>query len=142
MTTYKGTQSVEPGLYLNLKRFKMESFEKAGVLPGAEGETYRRVPIVVMLATAPLLGLAFVMFLPLIGFAMVARLLGTKAAELGARATVEVARVVRPGWAPSMAFLSRFTPAKRDTSADTAVAPDTWTKDVEKKLNETDDHAR
>jgi hypothetical protein len=143
MTTFKGTQEVAPGLYLNLKRFRLKSVEKAGALPGVESETYYRVPMLVWLATAPLLGLVFVIFfLPLIGFAMVAWLLGVKIAELAARTTAEVARVVRPGWTPSMAFLSRFTPAKRDAIANKSAAPDPWTADVEKKLSETDDHAR
>jgi hypothetical protein len=140
MKTYQGTQEVEPGLYLSTKRFRLESIDKRGPLPGAEGETYRRVPILVMLATAPLLGLAFVIFLPFIGFAMVAWLLGGKVAELAARAAAEAVRVVRPAWAPSLAFLSRSKPADRDTHAD--AEPDPWTEEVEKKLKETDVDAR
>ena len=86
MTTYTGKQNVEPGLYLNLKRFSVKNIDKRGPLPGTEEDTYRRVPLLMVLATAPLLGLAFVIFLPFIGFAMVIYLLGEKAITVGDRA--------------------------------------------------------
>ena len=78
MTTYTGTQQVTPGLYLNLKRRTMEHVEKDGALPGVDTDRYYRVPMLLWLAVAPLLGLAFVIFLPFIGFAMVGRLTGDK----------------------------------------------------------------
>lgn len=78
MTTYTGTQQVTPGLYLNLKRRTMEHVEKDGPLPGVETDRYYRVPMLLWLAVAPLLGLAFVIFLPFIGFAMVGRLTSDK----------------------------------------------------------------
>jgi hypothetical protein len=140
MTTYTGTQNVDPGLYYAVRPFKLTSVDQRGPLPGAEDRRYHRVPMILMLAAAPLLGLAFVIFLPFIGFAMVAWLLGGKVAELAARAAAEAVRVVRPAWAPSLAFLSRSKPADRDTHAD--AEPDPWTEEVEKKLKETDVDAR
>lgn len=139
MTTYTGTQNVEPGLYLNLKKFSVKSIDEAGPLPGTENDTYYRAPMLLVLATAPLLGLAFVIFLPFIGFAMVAYLLGDKAMQWGGNAATEAVRVVRPGWAPSRAFLGRSKPAKPTTA--TKAEPDAWQEDVEKKLNETDHDA-
>ncbi len=139
MTTYTGKQNVEPGLYLNLKKFSVKNIEKRGALPGTEADTYRRVPLLLVLATAPLLGLVFVIFLPFIGFAAVLYLLGEKAMQLVGGAATDAVRVVKPGWAPRLAFLSRFKPAKSDKTAD--AAPDAWTKDVEKKLNDKDRQA-
>ncbi len=134
MTTYTGTQQVESGLYLNMTNYTMATMNTAGNLPGAEFETYRRIPMIVMLAAAPLLGLAFVMFLPFIGFAMALHLIGTKTLHLVSDAATEGVRVLRPSWAPALAFLSRSKPAKpADTPA--AAAPDAWKDDVEKKLN-------
>lgn len=78
MTTYKGTQQVTPGLYLNFKRRTMAHVEKAGPLPGADGDRFYRVPMLLWLALAPLVGLVFVIFLPFIGFAMVGRLTADK----------------------------------------------------------------
>ncbi len=136
MTTYTGRQQVEPGLYLNTTTYAIQTMDTTGTLPGTELEHYRRIPMLLMLAAAPLLGLAYVMFLPLIGFAMVIRLLGTKLVQLFGNAAAQVVRVVRPSWAPALAFLSRSKPAK--IAAPTAEKPaDEWSENVEKKL---DDH--
>ena len=134
MTTYTGTQAVESGLYLNLKSFSISTMNKGGVLPGTELDRYRRVPMLVMLAAAPLLGLTYVMFLPLIGFAMVLHLLGTKLVHALGDAAANAVRVLRPSWAPALAFLSRSKPAKPDTVAGNPA--DAWSKDVEKKLDD------
>ena len=133
MTTYTGTQDVDPGLYLNLRKFSLTSVERREALPGSATDTYRRVPMLMMLAVAPLLGLVFVIFLPLIGFVMVSYLLGSKAVEIAQSVREQMGRVRRPGWAPALAFLSRSKPA--DTMAEHA-EPDAWTEDVQKKLDE------
>ena len=135
MRTYTGSQIVDPGFYVNVKRCSVKSIENRGPLPGSKEDTYRGVPILAMLAIAPLLGLVYVIFLPLIGFGMVAWLLGDKAVQLATGAATEARRVVRPGWAPSLAFLSRSKPAEPEKQV--ADTPDAWTEDVEKKLNET-----
>jgi hypothetical protein len=133
MTTYTGKQNVEPGLYINLKKFSVKSIDERGPLPGSETDTYYRAPMLLVLATAPLLGLAFVIFLPFIGFAMVAYLIGDKGLQWAGNATTEAVRVVRPGWAPSLAFLSRHKPARHEQAA--PAAPDAWKEAVEKKLD-------
>jgi len=140
-TTYTGTQEVEPGLYLDTKTFSITHLDKRGPLPGAENATYRRVPMLVMLAVAPLLGLVFVIFLPFIGFAAVAYLAVQKTRELATGVAGQMGRVRRPAWAPTLAFLSRSKPAEPQGKADPA-PPDAWAEDVEKKLNETDRTAR
>lgn len=133
MTTYTGKQNVEPGIYLNFKKLSIKSVDEQGPLPGSETDTYYRAPMLLVLAAAPLLGLAFVIFLPLIGFAMVAYVLGDKGLQWAGNATTEAVRVARPGWAPSLAFLSRNKPAKAK-KAD-AHAPDAWQETIEKKLD-------
>jgi hypothetical protein len=40
-----------------------------------------KVPVLLMLATAPLMGAAYVMFLPVLGFALLFQQVGKKAAE-------------------------------------------------------------
>lgn len=134
MTTYTGAQDVDPGLYLNLRKFSLASVERREALPGTATDTYRRVPMLLMLAVAPLLGLVFVIFLPLIGFVMVSYLLGSKAVEVGQGVREQMGRVRRPGWAPALAFLSRSKPS--DTVTDQA-QPDAWSEDVQKKLDQT-----
>ena len=138
MKTYTGRQTVEAGIYLNTKTFAVQMLDKTGTLDGTELETYRRIPMVLMLAAAPVLGLAYVMFLPFIGFATVLHLMGTKTLQLAGDAATEGVRVLRPSWAPALAFLTRSKPAKPAPAADTP--EDTWKENVEKQLN--DDETR
>jgi hypothetical protein len=140
MTTYRGNEKVQPGLYLNIRQLSFKSIsEKPAPLPGTSEDVYHRVPMLVMLVSAPVLGLVYVMFLPFIGFAMVTYLLGTKAVQLVAGVASDAVRVLRPGWEPSLAFFSRPKPTK--TSETPTESVDEWAEDVEKKINETDRHA-
>jgi len=139
MTTYTGTQDVEPGLFLNLKKMRVTSVERRGPLPGTADDTYRRVPMLLMLAVAPLFGLVYVVFLPLIGFVAVGYLLAGKLRQAAAGVAEEIGRVRRPAWAPMLAFLSRSKPAPpAEAGGKDVAAPDAWREVVEKELNETD----
>ena len=129
MKRYRGTETVEPGLYLNVRQLSFKSIEERGPLPGGPEEVYRCVPTLALLVVGPMLGLAFVVFLPFIGFAMVGWLLMEKAGHLAAEATRAAVRVLRPGWEPSLAFLSRSKPAK------TTVHTDAWAEAARKKLD-------
>lgn len=68
MRRFKGKEKVEPGIYFNLRKLQFRNMEEAGRLPGTPDDSYRVVPTVAMLVVGPLLGLAFVIFLPLISF--------------------------------------------------------------------------
>ena len=136
MTTYRGTDTVAPGLYFNLREWSFRFVEHAGTLPGTLDTRYRRLPMVAMLAAGPLLGLAFVVFLPFIGFAMVAYLVAGKAAALAGDAARAAARVLRPNWEPSFAFFAR---SKRSKKMPTEPVADSWAKEVEEKLNQPKD---
>jgi hypothetical protein len=130
MKRYKGTEKVEPGLYFNLRQLSFKSVDEEGPLPGRTEDIYRRVPALALLVVGPLLGLVYVIFLPFIGFAMIAWLLGVKAAQVAVGAAEGAVRVLRPGWEPSMAFLSRSKPTKAPRDA-----ADEWIEEVEKKLD-------
>lgn len=134
MTTYTGNQNAEAGLYYTVRPFTLTTMDQNGPLPGAADRLYHRVPMILMLALAPLLGLAFVIFLPLIGFVMVARIAGEKAVGFAGRLATQGARVLQPAWAPARAFLTRAKAAKPDT---VTPAPDAWADDVEQQLNAT-----
>src|SRR4030067_2752714 len=82
MRRYTGSEMVKPGLYFNPRQLSFKSVDEEGALPGSTAEGYRRVPILVLLVVGPILGLAYAVFLPFIGFAMVTWLLGVKAAQL------------------------------------------------------------
>ena len=71
MTTYRAGDGVKRGFYWNTAAWNIELVsEPAGVLPGEEAERYYRVPAPVLFFLAPLMGAAYVIFLPFIGFVM------------------------------------------------------------------------
>ena len=89
MTTYKGGDTVKRGFYASLKRWTIEMVEpEAGSLAGDADEQYVRVPVPMMLVAAPFMGAAFVIFLPLVGFVMLGKMIWTKASRRGARPQV------------------------------------------------------
>ncbi len=74
MAKYRGGDTVRRGFYASLKRWTIEMIEpEAGALAGEADEHYVRVPVPVMLVAAPFMGAAFVIFLPLIGFVLLAK---------------------------------------------------------------------
>ncbi len=134
VTTYNNNQTVEPGLYFSIRPLRITSLDTAGTLPGADDVRYHRVPMLLMLALAPLAGLAFVVFLPLIGFGMVFRLVGEKVASVVGDLATQGVRVVRPAWAPALAFLTR---SKRAVPSAEDPPPDPWAEEKERELSET-----
>jgi hypothetical protein len=129
MTTFTGTQQVERGLYLNLKRFSMTVLERRGTLPGTEEDTYRRVPVLLMLAVAPVVGLVYVIFLPFVGFAAAAVLAGEKVKQ--AAADVRARRI----GTPALAFNKTGVRTLDTDAVDAATVQDD-------ARNSTDEHAR
>jgi hypothetical protein len=86
MKTFTGGQEVKGGYFFNRRDWKLEVVDGAtGVLPGDEGATYYRVPMLALVALAPMMGLAFVMALPFIGLAVIAEQAGRQTAKLFAR---------------------------------------------------------
>ena len=87
-----GGSKVPAGFYFNKANWEIVtvSGRKGGLLPGDATTGYVKVPAVAMLAAAPVLGAAFVVFLPVIGFALLASAAISKvAATVGAPATKE-----------------------------------------------------
>ncbi len=74
MTRYHANEVVTPGVYFDARHLRFRNQEEAGRLPD-DGGVYRRVPTVVLLIAGPLIGLAYVVFLPLIGFIAVGSLI-------------------------------------------------------------------
>lgn len=84
MTGYHAEDTVKGGLYWSPGRWQIVAVPKeGGVLPGEAPARYIRVPAVLMLVLGPIMGGLLVVFLPLIGFAM---LLGFGGAKLVAMA--------------------------------------------------------
>ena len=87
MTTYTGNDMVKGGYYLNVRDWKVEAIDGAvGALPAVEGARYVRVPLLAMLALAPLFGLGFVVVLPFLGLVVLGEeAWGKAAAAVAAR---------------------------------------------------------
>jgi len=74
MRTYTTPTRVKGGFYLNREDWTMFVAPTEGAaLPGTPGARHYRFPTVAMLVAAPVLSLAFVVFLPFIGIAMVTK---------------------------------------------------------------------
>jgi hypothetical protein len=144
MRHYKGNEKVAPGIYFNASELVFRSVEEEGTLPGDEETTWRAVPVVVMLLAGPVLGLLYAMFLPFIGFAMLATVTLGWVGKAVRPMLVASTRVLRPAWEPALAFLGRGK-AKRPAKAATEAAPktDEWAEEVRAELAETaDDEGR
>jgi hypothetical protein len=69
-----GGSKVPAGFYFNKANWEIVTIsgKKGGLLPGNAGTDYFKVPAGAMLVAAPVLGAAFVIFLPVIGFGLLA----------------------------------------------------------------------
>jgi len=98
MTTSKAGEAAKVGFYFNTRTWEMDLHRKDGdALPGGEHDRYMRIPAVALLFLGPVMGFFFVIFLPFIGFALVVRELGLKAAGWFGRKTLADAKAKRAG---------------------------------------------
>ena len=77
VTAHGGTQ-VGPGDYWNFDTGDRWRCADSGVLPGEASAVYYRMPAVLVLALAPVLGLTYAIFLPFAGIASVLVMAGRK----------------------------------------------------------------
>jgi hypothetical protein len=120
--THRGGETVKAGFYWNLGRWEIVAVSGAreGTLPGDRATRYVTLPLPLMLLAAPLMGGLFVVFLPLIGFAMLA----LHAGRVGVRHAREAARRVSStpgGGNPPVEAGSRSVPVP-DVAAGRGVA--------------------
>ncbi|MDX1583854.1 MAG: hypothetical protein R3338_09670 [Thermoanaerobaculia bacterium] len=135
MTRYTGNQTVGPGIYFNARTLSFKSIDEEGRLPGPETETWRDVPVIFMLIAAPVIGGAFALFLPLIGFVLLGALMAKWAAHVLAITLNGLSRILRPAWQPALAFLSRGRRGrKKETPTDEE--SEEWAEEVRKELDE------
>ena len=78
----EGGQKVQGGFYLDRNEWEMVAVSGSkGVLPGGPDRRFVKIPMLAVLVAAPVIGGAYVLFLPLIGFAILLDHLGKKAFE-------------------------------------------------------------
>jgi hypothetical protein len=102
-----GGTAAKTGFYWNLRKWEMTMVPKqGGILPGDATERYLKVPVLALLVVAPLMGAAYAMFLPFIGFAMLFTFLGRKALAMGRSGAVDVAATMTRDYRPGEAYLA------------------------------------
>jgi len=106
---------VKGGFYFNRDKLDLIAVSgKEGLLPGANGQRYLRVPVLAVLLLAPVLGGLFVMFMPFIGFALVFQHLGRLMLSGVKRAGRGLLFVVTPTWRPGEAYFAGKEGEKKD----------------------------
>jgi hypothetical protein len=98
----KGGNIVAAGTYWNVSTGARVDIDKEGMLPGDGKAMYVKVPGILMLLMAPILGLVFAVSLPFIGIAMTMRLIGKRLAETTENIAVGSTSF---GWKPIEAYL-------------------------------------
>ena len=88
MKRYLGGSKVKGSYYWNLKRWSINAVSgDEGPLPGGIEDAYLHIPLLLMFVVAPVFSFTFVVFLPFIGFAMLAYAVIRKIGGLGKGAT-------------------------------------------------------
>ncbi|HYS82533.1 MAG TPA: hypothetical protein VEM76_17625 [Anaeromyxobacteraceae bacterium] len=118
MTTYAGGTAVKSGYYLDLRTFTFAQVARdGGKLPGGDEQGFTRVPAMLVLAAAPVLGGAFVVALPFIAFGVTAYAIGKRLTGVGHAGAREVAATLAPPWAPGAAHLTGAPPSEQGAPA-------------------------
>jgi hypothetical protein len=82
MKKYGAGEIVRGGTYLNLGTGQLLTFDQeAAVLPEGKKTSYVRVPLALVFILGPVFGLAYIIFLPLMGIATLFMLATHKAQE-------------------------------------------------------------
>jgi hypothetical protein len=83
MKTRNGGQEAKAGFWWNTKAWEITLVKATGnTLPGGPEVKYLRVPTLALVVLGPAMGALFVMFLPLLGFAMLFGAVATKVGKL------------------------------------------------------------
>ncbi len=98
MAKYTGGMQVSGGYYWNPRKWEVEVVPSEGArLKGAEGTSYVKLPFPLLFVVVPLLGALFLIFLPLIGFALFGYAIVKKVSAMMKQGATELASTVTPG---------------------------------------------
>ncbi len=106
MTIFESGSAVRSGYYFNAKRWQVQPVAKDGErLPEGRGE-WMKVATPVALLLVPILGATFLMFLPLIGFALALQAAASPVLKVFHHGATELASTMQPGWVAGEAHLT------------------------------------
>ena len=98
MAKYNGGMAVEGGYYWNPRNWEVEVVApEGGKLKGAANAKYLKIPFPALFVIVPLLGALFLMFLPLIGFALFGYAIVKKVTGGVKQGATELASTMTPG---------------------------------------------
>jgi len=107
---YESGSAVRSGYYLNATRWQVEPIAADGdTLPAGPGR-WTRIPTAAALVLVPVLGAAFLVFLPLIGFVLACQALAAGMVKTLRGPATQLAATVSPGWQPGEAHFTGKRP--------------------------------
>jgi hypothetical protein len=107
MATINGNSKVNGGYYLSMNRLAIEVVgEEGGILPGPASARYLSIPFPLLFVVTPIIGLAFLMFLPMIGFVLLAQAIALKISGRVFQEAGALAASVAPAQAHGAAYLA------------------------------------
>jgi hypothetical protein len=107
MKTQNGNAKVKSGYYLSTNSFGIEVIgEDGGTLPGPVTTHYVSVPFPLLFAVIPVVGFAFLMFLPFVGFALLGYAIIQKVTGQLAKGADALAATVAPTQATGAAYFA------------------------------------
>jgi hypothetical protein len=112
MFKHTGGQRVESGTYWDVMTGLRVDFDQEGTLPGENGTTYLKASSSAILLLGPILGLAYVVLMPIMGIVTALSLLVQK--TLGGAFGL-IRYIVGFGWRPAESYLGGKNKKKNDS---------------------------
>ncbi len=114
MNRYRSGEQVGRGIYLNLASGEFFQIPAQGtVLPEGSDRGYVRIPAPLVLVMVPLMGLGYIIFLPMLGIAGLLAFATHRLARLVLPGGWEVGRLAVPSLVPGVSYLVRGRRGRR-----------------------------
>ena len=107
MKRFLAGNEVVGGYYWNMAGWDIQTVSgERGVLEGAAGASFVKLPLVAMVPLAAVMSLGFVMFLPVIGFGMLVYAIVRPVGRLGESMAHSTMKALSPDMQPGAAYLA------------------------------------
>jgi hypothetical protein len=135
-TTYESGTAVLSGYYLNASRWSIAPVGHDGERLPSGGGRWMRIPTAAALAAVPVLGAAFLMFLPLIGFLVTLHAIASLIVRAVHGSATELAATVSPGFVPGEAYFTGKPGEEKKDGKAPGAAPSAELGKLEKEIAE------
>jgi hypothetical protein len=137
MARYTGGMHAKGGYYCNPRTWEVHAIPpEGGRLPGAERVWYVKVPFPLLFVVVPVLGALFIVFLPVIACALLARAMVKKLTGGVKKGAAELASTIAPGWHPGEAHFTGRRGEDEPGEAPRDPGFEELEKEIERKKNE------